>query len=72
MNHSAIGREVEYEKDGVKGFGIITKARKGPAMANGNDKVGSVRFVGSCELQVTPNDGSKPFWCGPYEMEQEK
>lgn len=65
--HSAIGAKVEYaDENGNKAYGIVTDVRKGPAMANGQDKVGSVRFSPSTELEVTPEDGSPVFWSGPY------
>lgn len=69
MEHSMIGQPVTFERDGVEQTGKIDRAKAGPMMADGNSKVGSVKITATAMLHIVPDDGSKPFWAGPFKHE---
>jgi len=66
MEHPMIGQEVVFERYGVEKTGRIDKAKSGPMAADGNSKVGPVRLLATVMLHIVPDDGSTPFWAGPF------
>lgn len=69
MEHQMIGQAVTFERDGAEHTGKIDKAKAGPMMADGNSKVGSVKLMSTAMLHIVPDDGSNPFWVGPFKHE---
>ena len=69
MEHPAVGQKVTFERDGAEHTGKIDKAKAGPMMADGKSKVGSVKVMATAMLRIVPDDGSAPFWAGPFKHE---
>ena len=69
MDHPMIGKSVTYEKDGREASGTVTESRAGPMFVDGSAKVRAAKVHASIELRIVPDDGSDPFWAGPFECD---